>query len=173
MADIKELAEQALADAERATPGPWTPNVWIETDGNEWRATGPAHDDESHDHGSEPGCPDEQAAQRDAAWIAAARSREPQLAAAVLGLLKENERRTAAHRNVAQNLANANGAIDRLSAQLTRLSDDAAQMTADLTAERDAARAALVEACAALETWAPEQAEHLAAIAKMRAKGGV
>lgn len=64
--DYKRLRELA----EKATQS-WSSSVWIETDGNEWRATGPAHEENSHDHGSEPGCPDEQAAQRDAAFIAA------------------------------------------------------------------------------------------------------
>jgi hypothetical protein len=58
--------------ATRATPGPWEAQVWIETDGNEWRATGPGHEEHASDSGSEPGSPDEQAAQRDAAFIAAA-----------------------------------------------------------------------------------------------------
>jgi hypothetical protein len=65
--DVKRLREAALA----ATQGAWNTGVWIETDGDEWRATGPAHEEHAHDHGSEPGCPDEQAAQRDADYIAA------------------------------------------------------------------------------------------------------
>lgn len=68
---------------EAATPGPWKPDVWIETDGNGWRATGPHHEDEASDEGSEPGCPDEQAAQHDAAFIAAARTALPELIAEV------------------------------------------------------------------------------------------
>ena len=74
-------AAKKLCDA--ATPGPWKPLVWIETDGNEWRATGPGHDDETSDEGSEPGCPDEQAAQRDAEFIAASRQLVPALLAEV------------------------------------------------------------------------------------------
>lgn len=70
-------AWRAVTDA--ATEGPWEPAVWIETDGNEWRATGPGHDDRSHDHDSEPGCPDEQAAQCDATFIATARTAVPAL----------------------------------------------------------------------------------------------
>jgi hypothetical protein len=66
---------RALSDA--ATPGPWPVAVWIETDGNEWRATGPGHDNSADD--AEPGCPDEQAAQRDAVFIAASRSALPAL----------------------------------------------------------------------------------------------
>lgn len=69
-----KAAREAIA---KATPGPWTADVWIETDGNGWRATGPHHEDQSHDHGSEPGCPDEQAAQTDAAFIALARQALP------------------------------------------------------------------------------------------------
>jgi hypothetical protein len=61
--DLAALRAVALA----ATPGPWPVAVWIETDGNEWRATGPGHDDS--DDGSEPGCPDEQAAQADARYL--------------------------------------------------------------------------------------------------------
>ena len=63
----------------KATPGPWESNVWIETDGDEWRATGPGHDEHASDYGSEPGGPDEQAAQADAAFIAAARTAVPAL----------------------------------------------------------------------------------------------
>lgn len=71
---LKQLCAQA-------TSGPWTADVWIETDGNGWRATGPHHED--HDCWTEPGCPDEQAAQRDAAFIAAAREAVPALVAEV------------------------------------------------------------------------------------------
>jgi len=69
-----------------ATPGPWTADVWIETDGNGWRATGPHHEAGAHDHGSEPGCPDEQIARADAAFIAAARTAVPELLAEVARL---------------------------------------------------------------------------------------
>ncbi len=57
--------------AQAATPGPWKSDVWIETDGYGWRATGPHHEDNIDPMGSETGCPEEQAAQRDAAHIAA------------------------------------------------------------------------------------------------------
>ncbi len=57
--------------AQAATPGPWKSDVWIETDGYGWRATGPHHEDNIDPMGSEPGCPEERAAQRDAAHIAA------------------------------------------------------------------------------------------------------
>lgn len=69
-----ERMRQLRALVEAATPGPWMPAVWIETDGYEWRATGPGHEEHSHEHGSEPGCPDEQAAQHDAAFIAESRT---------------------------------------------------------------------------------------------------
>lgn len=81
MTDYKTLRSLA----ERATR-PWTSDVWIETDGNEWRATGPGHEEHVDDYGSEPGSPDEQAAQRDAEYIAAA---SPDV---VLALLDEVER---------------------------------------------------------------------------------
>jgi hypothetical protein len=81
MTPQQKLRELALA----ATPGEWKTGVWIETDGNEWRATGPGHEEHVHDHGAEPGCPDEQAAQRDAAFIAAACPNT------VIGLLDELE----------------------------------------------------------------------------------
>jgi hypothetical protein len=77
--------------AARATPGPWEPNVWIETDGNEWRATGPGHEDSSGDYDSAPGCPDEQAAQADAAFIAASRTAMPALLAEVERLKSERD----------------------------------------------------------------------------------
>ena len=94
----KERAQVAMTKSERerlrgivakATPGPWSPNVWIQTDGNEWRATGPGHDDEDENAycGSEPGGPDEQAAQRDAELIAAAPT-------AITALLDECDRLT-------------------------------------------------------------------------------
>ncbi len=67
MTDIDALKRIAQA----ATPGEWIADVWIETDGDGWRATGPHHASGAHDHGSEPGCHDEQAAQRDATHIAA------------------------------------------------------------------------------------------------------
>lgn len=73
-----EQIDEALRLCDAATPGPWSPSVWIETDGNEWRATGPCHEENAHEHGSEPGRPDEQAAQRDAAFIARARTLLPQ-----------------------------------------------------------------------------------------------
>ncbi len=57
--------------AQAATPGPWKSDVWNETDGYGWRATGPHHEDNIDPMGSEPGCPEERAAQRDAAHIAA------------------------------------------------------------------------------------------------------
>ena len=67
MIDFTALRSIAAA----ATPGEWPANVWIETDGNEWRATGPGHEDHASDDGAEPGSPDEQQAQADAAHIAA------------------------------------------------------------------------------------------------------
>lgn len=65
------MTHQTLRSLALAATQEWSSDVWIETDGNEWRATGPGHEGNAHDHGSEPGCPDEQAAQRDAAFIAA------------------------------------------------------------------------------------------------------
>ncbi len=112
MTDIDTAKLRQLASA--ATPGPWTAAVWIETDGNEWRATGPGHDDESHDNGSEPGCPDEQAAQRDAAFIAAA---NPTTVLALLDRIAELERACDAHAEV------ANESGDRASALRAKVSD--------------------------------------------------
>lgn len=75
MTDPIDIAEaRRICDA--ATPAPWPVTVWIETDGSEWRATGPGHDSESS-AAAEPGCTDEQAAQRDAAFIAYARTALP------------------------------------------------------------------------------------------------
>jgi hypothetical protein len=79
--NLDELEKLARA----ATPGPWTSDVWIETDGNGWRATGPHHEAEAHDHGSEPGSPDEQAAQADARFIAAC---DPTTVLALLAVAK-------------------------------------------------------------------------------------
>ena len=75
MFDTKKT--RAICDA-ATSADQWTADVWIETDGYEWRATGPGHEEHSHDHGSEPGCPDEQAAQRDRAFIAHARTALPE-----------------------------------------------------------------------------------------------
>lgn len=61
---LRALAEAATQE--------WSSDVWNETDGNGWRATGPHHEEYAHDHGSEPGSPDEQAARRDAEFIDAA-----------------------------------------------------------------------------------------------------
>jgi|SRR6185369_1283205 len=72
--ELKRLAEGASKQ--------WSSGVWLETDGDEWRATGPAcaiGEDET----SEPGEPAEQQAQKDASYIAAA---DPQT---ILGLLAE------------------------------------------------------------------------------------
>ena len=80
MIPTKKLRELAMAATQE-----WSSCVWIETDGNEWRATGPGHESEAHDHGSEPGCPDEQAAQRDADYIACCSP------STVLGLLEQLE----------------------------------------------------------------------------------
>lgn len=81
--NTKHLRDLATA----ATPGPWKANVWIETDGSEWRATGPGHDTQSETYdSSEPGCSDEQAAQQDAAFIAAM---SPEVVIALLDELEQ------------------------------------------------------------------------------------
>lgn len=120
-----EQIAEALKLCDAATPGPWHPSVWIETDGNEWRATGPGHEENAHDYGSEPGCPDEQAAQRDAAFIAAARTLLP----AALRELK------AAREQIATDTSS--DAFDTLSFER----DVAVQACDAAQAERDAIRA--------------------------------
>ena len=83
----------AFAEAhEQATEAPWKPNVWIETDGNEWRATGPGHEEHASDYGSEPGSPDEQAAQRDAAAIVTLRNNAASASAQLAAAVEEVER---------------------------------------------------------------------------------
>lgn len=79
----------------KATPGPWKPSVWIETDGNEWRATGPGHEEHAHDYGSEPGSPDEQSAQADATLIVALVNAAPDLLDEVERLRARDEDQTA------------------------------------------------------------------------------
>jgi hypothetical protein len=82
--DLSKLA-QLCRDATR----PWHSDVWIETDGGGWRATGPHHEDDASDRGSEPGGLDEQAAQRDAAYIAAA---SPDLIALLVSVAQAAEK---------------------------------------------------------------------------------
>ena len=82
MTDYRKLRELA----EAATPGSWETDVWVDSNSYGWRATGPHHESPTSDDNAEPGCPDEQAAQRDAAFIAAANP------TTVLALLDDNER---------------------------------------------------------------------------------
>jgi hypothetical protein len=78
------LAQEALRDDQRATPGPWREEQWSGEDGG-WRATGPHHDDPNGEDwpDSEP----HEAAKVDSSLIAAARTREPKLAAFVEAVL--------------------------------------------------------------------------------------
>ena len=69
-------ALQALA--EKATPGPWPVEVWYGSVEGGWAAVGPHHRDGELD---EPGCEDNDKADRDADFIAAARNALPALCA--------------------------------------------------------------------------------------------
>lgn len=80
------LARAALADEKRGTPGPWVTDVWCNTNGPGVVPIGPvsvgAFDDE-------PGAVQYIRAETDARIIAAARTREPHLAKAVVAMLAE------------------------------------------------------------------------------------
>lgn len=68
---------EKLANA--ATPVPWEPDEWYESDGRGWAAIGPLQVDENDQN--EPDCPAHERAKLDAAFIAAARSAVPDLIA--------------------------------------------------------------------------------------------
>jgi hypothetical protein len=116
---MNDINESKLAELARKATQKWSSGVWIETDGNEWRATGPGHEEESHDCGSEPGSPDEQAAQRDAAFIAAA---SPDV---VLALL--------------QGLTSARASCETLSQHVVELTEECADWQRAVKAHEDSA----------------------------------
>lgn len=134
--DLQNL--RALCEA--ATPGPWKPNVWIETDGDEWRATGPGHDEHAHDYGSEPGGPDEKAAQRDAAFITASRTALP-------ALIEEVER-----------LRRVRAATQRELERWKHGQQIEGDYVCPDSLEADRLRTLLVEACDSWEAWISFQA---------------
>jgi hypothetical protein len=143
-----------------ASPGPWEAAVWIETDGNEWRATGPGHEDESSDHGSEPGCPDEQAAQADARFIAAARTGWPEALDEVERLEAElDELRTADLRGMVSDLRGEHAYLQKTSEEeagdLATERDTLRSLASDLMRERDGLRGELGKAHAIIAEFLP------------------
>ena len=74
---------------EKATPGPWSQEVWVNNDEGGWAARGPWHKhndlDEDHPYYDDdiPGDPRHEKAEKDATFIAIARTAVPALIAAV------------------------------------------------------------------------------------------
>lgn len=82
---LRNLAEEALADDERATPGPWGTTALVDHDGDDCLVGRPDPDrDNVFDQVAD--CYESSRPGADAAFIAAARSREPHLARAALAL---------------------------------------------------------------------------------------
>ena len=92
--DLLSLAREAIAQHEKATPGPWQWTIWDNGSGKSWelRYCGP---DNLKLQGWDPTpfiCSCGVPPQRDLEWIASAREREPLLARALLEMAEENER---------------------------------------------------------------------------------
>lgn len=116
-AKLRALADECARDDEAMTDGPWTPDVWIDSEGYGWRATGPHHESEAGVIDcAVPVCPDEQAAWADANGIATTRNRLPALVEALKEAAGEIEDGPDGMgvRQLRQSLAEQNKEIERL-----------------------------------------------------------
>lgn len=83
MSALLKLCDELDAKAKAATPGPpWTPETWVEQDGDGWVARGPLRRDQDDDD-REPDGPSHLLAQKDAELMAAAVNAAPLLSRVV------------------------------------------------------------------------------------------